>query len=264
MRYHYVWFAWSVVFLLPWFWLYLANPGRRKGMWRTSLATALLGLTEPIYVPIYWNPPSLFELAQRTGFDIESLIFAFAIGGIGSVLYDTLLRRDLASVSVAEKRSSRHRFHRWALLLPFFLFVPLYFLPWNPIYPSLISALIGVITSVICRPDLLRKTVIGGLLFLGLYTAFMLGVLWFSPGYIEQVWNLRALSGILIAGIPLEELLFGFTFGMYWTGVYEHFTWMMSVPRLHKTARLLQVDEEFIEYGAEKGGNQDDRNQLGS
>ena len=25
-------------------------------------------------------------------------------------------------------------------------------------------------------------------------------------------------------GIPTEELLFGFVFGLYWSGVYEHFT----------------------------------------
>lgn len=40
----------------------------------------LLGFTEPLFVPAYWNPPTLFDLAQRTGFDIESLIFTFAIG----------------------------------------------------------------------------------------------------------------------------------------------------------------------------------------
>jgi hypothetical protein len=34
---------------------------------------------------------------------------------------------------------------------------------------------------------------------------------------------------VLIYGIPLEELLFGFAFGLYWTGVYEHFTWSKSV-----------------------------------
>ena len=241
MRYHYVWLAWSVIFLLPWVWLYLANPGHRKVMLRVSLITALLGLTEPIYVPIYWNPPSLFELAQRTGFDIESLIFAFAIGGIGSVLYNTLSRQDLAPVSAPERQSLRHRFHLLALLVPYFLFVPLYLLPWNPIYPSLMSVLIGVIASIICRPDLMRKTLIGGLLFLGLYTVFMLGVLWFSPGYIEQVWNLPDLSGVLIAGIPLEELLFGFVFGLYWTGVYEHFAWTITAPRLPKAARLAEV-----------------------
>jgi hypothetical protein len=199
---------------------------------RTGSSTALLGLTEPIYVPRYWNPPSLFELAQRTRFDIESLIFTFAIGGIGSALYDTLTRQDLAPVGAAERHGSRHRVHRLALLAPYFLFVPLYFLPWNPIYPSLVCLLAGAIVSVICRPDLRRRTLVGGLLFLGLYGVFMLGLRWFSPGYIDQVWNLRALSGILIVAIPLEELLFGLAFGMYWTGVYEHLAWMQTVARL--------------------------------
>ncbi len=53
----------------------------------------------------------------------------------------------------------------------------------------------------------------------------MLSLFIFAPGYIEQVWNLPALSGVLLVGIPLEELAFGFTFGLYWAGIYEHFTW---------------------------------------
>lgn len=56
-------------------------------MWTVSLATAPFGLTEPLFVPEYWNPPTLFDLAQRTGFDLESLIFCFGIGGVSSVLY---------------------------------------------------------------------------------------------------------------------------------------------------------------------------------
>ena len=245
MRYHYVWLAWSGAFLLLWVGIYLANPGHRKVMWRTSLVTALSGLTEPIYVPRYWNPPSLFDLAQRTRFDIESLIFAFAIGGIGCALYDTLTKRDLGPVSAAERHSSRHRFHRVALLSPYFLFVPLYFLPWNPIYPSLVCVLVGAVAAVICRPDLWRKTLIGGLLFLGLYGIFMLGLRLSSPGYIEQVWNLRALSGILIAGIPLEELLFGLTFGMYWTGVYEHLSWTATNHRPPEAARQVTTNKRI-------------------
>jgi hypothetical protein len=41
-----------------------------------------MGLTEPFFVPEYWTPPSLFNLTEKTGFDIESLIFSFAIDGI--------------------------------------------------------------------------------------------------------------------------------------------------------------------------------------
>lgn len=74
------------------------------------------------------------------------------------------------------------------------------------------------------------KGLVGAAVFLILYALFMLGLEWFTPGYISQVWNLAALSGVLVGGIPLEELLFGFSFGWYWTGVYEHFTWSTSLP----------------------------------
>ena len=87
MEYHYVWLIWSVGFLCPWAILYVTVPEHRMVMWKTSLFMAPFGLTEPLFVPEYWNPPSLFDLAQRTGFDIESIIFSFAIGGIGAVLY---------------------------------------------------------------------------------------------------------------------------------------------------------------------------------
>lgn len=89
----------------------------------------------------------------------------------------------------------------------------------------MLALALGALAAVICRPDLARNTLVGGALFLGLYAAFMLGLRWLAPGYIETVWNLPALSGVLIYGIPLEELLFGLTFGMYWSGVYEHLTW---------------------------------------
>jgi hypothetical protein len=91
----YVWLVWSGTFLIPWAVLYFVKPGFRRKMLRVSMATSLLGLSEPIFVPEYWNPPSLFDLAQRTGFDIESLVFCFAIGGIGAVMYNALANKDI-------------------------------------------------------------------------------------------------------------------------------------------------------------------------
>ena len=225
MKYQYVWLIWSSAFLLPWATLFFFKPRHRGVMLRTSFFTMLLGLTEPLYVPSYWNPPSLFGLAQRTGFDVESFIFCFAIGGIGAVLYNIVTTRDLVSVGGSERTGPRHRLHLWALVAPYVLFVPVYFLPWNAIYPSILCLIVGAAAACMCRPDITRKSLVGGLLFLGLYAAFMLGLRIFAPGYIEAVWNLPALSGLLFAGIPLEELAFGFSFGLYWTGLYEHFSW---------------------------------------
>ena len=223
--YQHVWLLWSTAFLCPWLVLYLCWPELRRPMLRVSALTSLLGLSEPIFVPEYWDPPSLFDLARRTGFDIESFVFCFAIGGIGAVLYRALVQRGPRAVTHAERHSPRHRFHLLALGAPYLVFPPLYFLPWNPIYPGIAALAVGGAANVLCRPDLARNTLLGGALFAMLYGAFMLMLTVWSPGYIEHVWNLPALSGVLIAGIPVEELLFGFAFGLYWAGVYEHFAW---------------------------------------
>ena len=61
----YVWLIWSSAFMLPWLALYVLVPGVRRIMLRASVPTAAFGLTEPIFVPAYWNPPSLFKSAVR-------------------------------------------------------------------------------------------------------------------------------------------------------------------------------------------------------
>jgi hypothetical protein len=222
MSFKYAWAVWSGAFLLPWLGLWLLAPASRSVMWRASLATTPFGLTEPLFVPAYWNPPSLFDLAQKTGFDLESLVFCFAIGGVGSVLYNVLTRRQPAIIPVRERESDRHRRHRAALFVPIVTFVGLYWLPWNPIYPAIVAMATGGVATAACRPDLARKSLV---VFLGYYATFMAALLVFVPGYIERVWNLPQLTGIRVFGIPVEELLFGFTFGVYWTSVYEHLPW---------------------------------------
>lgn len=221
----YVWMVWSCAFLIPWVLLYWAFPAHRQAMRWAAVFTAPFGLTEPLFVPAYWDPPSLFDLAHRTGFDIESIIFSFGIGGVGAVLYNIAIGRVAHPVASDEMLSGRHRYHRWAIAAPLIAFPPLYFFPWNPIYPAILAMAVGAIASVACRPDLAAKTGVGGLLFLIYYALFLWGLEWLSPGYIVKVWNLPAISGVIWLGLPLEELLFAFAFGVYWSGVYEHFTW---------------------------------------
>jgi hypothetical protein len=225
MTEHYVWLIWSSSFLVPWLALFVGFPRHRKVMVWSSVMTMPFGLTEPLFVPRYWNPPSLFDLAQRTGFDIESLIFCFALGGVGAVLYNIVTGQNLQPVPVRERSKRHHRYHPVLLAVPVIAFPTLYLVPWNPIYPAIVALALGSAATVVCRHDLKFKTVIGGALFAALYAVFVLLLEWTAPGYIGRVWNLPALSGFILAGIPLEELLFGFAFGAYWSGIFEHLTW---------------------------------------
>lgn len=212
------WLTFSLILLGIWLVIFLFIPKSRKEMLWVSFFTMPFGLTEPLFVPSYWNPPSLFNLAAKTGFDIESLIFSFAIGGISTVIYETI-------VSVRHKKaiSDKHRLHLIAIFSPVILFLILFlFTKLNPIYSASISMLIGSLAAVLCRYDLKKKVFFGGLMFLLLYFIFFLFFNLIYPGIVQKIWNLQAISGILLLGVPLEELMFAFTFGMLWSSVYEH------------------------------------------
>ncbi len=221
----YVWLLWASAFLVPWGLVYWRFPLQRKAMLWASVFTTPFGLSEPLFVPEYWLPPSLFNLAENTGFDIESLIFCFGIGGISAVFYNLLRHKVPQPVAACERYHRHHRYHYLALSTPFLVFILLLVFPWNPIYPSIVAMFAGAAATIFCRPDLKAKIWIGGLLFLVYYAIFLAGLEWSAPGYIDRVWNMDVLSGITLGFMPIEELLFAIGFGMYWSGVYEHFTW---------------------------------------
>ncbi len=231
---HYTWLNWSLFLLAIWtlVFMLLGDKQRRREMLMVSLWTSLLGLTEPLFVPAYWNPPSLFNLAQMTGFDIESLLFAFGVGGGAFALYNLLFRAKDASIPVVERRSPRHRFHFWAILSAPIVFGALVFATnLNPIYDAVIAMLVGGLAALYCRPDLARKMFASAVIFLAFYFLFFLTLIIAYPGYVAAVWNLKALSGILVLGVPLEELLFAASFGFLWSGIYEHFTWEKLITK---------------------------------
>lgn len=239
--FQYTWLIWSVAFLLLWAAVFVTQARLRRRMLWASVLTMPFGLTEPLFVPAYWNPPSLFDLAQRTGFDLESLIFCFAIGGLGAVGYLILVPALDRHLDPNAHSAVRHRWHRVALASPFVAFAVLLPLPWNPIYAGIGALLTGALATLLCRPDLWRGSLIGGVLFLMLYTMFLFGLKWLWPGYIEAVWNLPDLLPWRPAGLVLEELMFGFGFGMYWSSVYEHVAWFQRDSSGGRSSRSQQT-----------------------
>ncbi len=216
------WLIFSLILFVIWVIIFVFSKSRRE-MLIVSALTMPFGLTEPLFVPKYWDPPSLFNLAANTGFDIESLIFSFAIGGIGSIIYEAIFKSRHKKMNSREKHHQRHKYHLLSLFSPVIVFLPLFlFTKLNPIYSASLAMFVGGIAAMFCRPDLKKKIVYGGTLFLVLYFLFFIFFNNLYPYAVERFWNLSALSGILILRVPLEELIFAFTFGMMWSSIYEH------------------------------------------
>ncbi len=227
MDFTYAYLTISTLLLLVWLFLYWKKPNSRKKMLLVSFFTAPLGLTEPLFVPSYWLPFTLFDLARRTRFDLESLLFSFAVGGITTLFYEVIWSKSRKPETPHEMSDGRHRLHRLALLSPIAVFGLLYlFTSLNPIYSASIAMVVGAIATGFCRPDLFKAMLVGSLLFLSLYfVMFLVGIVLPFPGYVQAVWNLNALSGVLIVGVPIEELLWAASLGAMWSSIYEHFTW---------------------------------------
>lgn len=224
----YAWLIWSLMLLAVWFVVYLSlsNGESKQEMLAVSLWTSLLGLTEPLFVPEYWSPPSLFDLAVKTGFDLESFLFSFGVGGLAAAIYEMIFHVRHEQTSVAEKYKPRHSHHPLALLsAPIIFILLLLFTSLNPIYSTFIALIGGGLFTWYCRPDLKKKMFVSAFIFLGFYLVYFLTLIFMYPGYVEKVWNLPVISGILIFGIPLEELMFAFGLGFLWSNVYEHIKW---------------------------------------
>ncbi len=223
-----VWLIWAIVRAT------LRSREIRRKMVVVSFWSAFLGLCEPLFVPAYWNPPSLFNLAQTIGFDVESIIFSFGTGGLGFALYMAIFPVTHEPVIPRSHRNEeRHKYHLPLLFVaPAIFFALTLFTTINPIYNAIICLLLGGATTWYCRPDLVGKMIVSALVFLGIYFIYFILLIGFFPGYVERVWNLPAISGILFLGIPIEELMFAFAYGFYWSTVYEHFTWK-KIPDKH-------------------------------
>lgn len=224
----YAWLVWSFLLILIWAVIYfsLDSKDKKREMLTVSLWTSLLGLSEPFFVPEYWSPPSLFNLALNTGFDIESLIFSFGVGGIAVVIYERIFPIVHHQMMLHERHLPRHRYHLLSLVsTPIVFLLLIIATKLNPIYSAIIAMVLGGLFTWYCRPDLKRKMFVSSGLFTALYFVYFLTLIAMFPGYVEKVWNLKAISGILIVGVPLEELLFATSLGFLWSSVYEHLKW---------------------------------------
>ena len=160
----------------------------------------------------------------------------FNNGGLGAVLYEVVFKRRLRSLA---KSSPTARFFKgkvWLLVLPLVLMILIarliYFgLGYHSFWATVIALSVTVGLVVFLRHDLLRDAFWGGLAMVVVsLSVFKLGIYLF-PGVIESFWRLPRLSGILLWGIPLEDLVFYFVAGAFVAPLYE-FIFVKQLVRL--------------------------------
>lgn len=200
----------NLLFLIVWIILFLIRRDLRNEILIMSLIVAPMGpISEIFYLRDYWQP-EFFNSALSI---IEELLFGFTIGGITAVIYEVFFGK-----KYLQKNLRLHSHSKWLFVVGIFgitciMFVGSVILGFNSMYVSIAAFLIIGIFILIMRRDLLKEAFFSGL-FVGILM-FLFYFIWtrIFPSVIQEWWLLKNISGVIILGVPLEELMWGFSWG---------------------------------------------------
>lgn len=216
----YEFLIWTLLLGAVWCIAYLAQSELRRKMWWSSWIAFPFGLGELYFIPNYWTPQTLFDLGMRYRIDIESFALMFFLGGLAAAVYEGVLKKHIPLAQKFCHPACRCYTPLIATLVTFIVLTRA-FSGWNIIYPSSFACLAGGVFAMIIYPKLRNHVLLGGVLFAAFYWVSLGVIDLFSPGWIMSTWNRAALSGTTLLRVPLEEILFGFSFGMLWAPLFE-------------------------------------------
>ncbi|MBI2142644.1 hypothetical protein HYU15_04130 [Candidatus Woesearchaeota archaeon] len=207
----------STMLLALWIGLFIHRKDVRKEMLFVSLIVAFFGLAlEGLALTKDWWQP---ETITGTIIGIEDFIYGFAIAGIAAVIYEEIFKRKLH-----ERKKGKHDNKDIAISLALMLVtfsISFFALKIHSFYSTVLALSFGAAYILAKRPDLTIDSIATGtiLTIIGLLGYLIVNA--FSPGFVNDWFFMDKLSGILILGYPIEDLIWYFLTGMLLGPIYE-------------------------------------------
>jgi len=196
-------------FSLLWLVTFFAIPKTYwKEMLQVSLVTMILGhFVEQMHFVDWWHP----RFIVNAPITIEDTLFGFSAGGSMYALY--ILWKDNFQIKQHFLFTLRQKITLASLSL-FSLFGLFYLFHFRSFWSSLISLFIPVLAVGVYERRLLLPTFLTGISVTVIAFLGYLLTIYLDPGFVSQTYILSDLSGILVLGIPIEELFWFFFAGM--------------------------------------------------
>ena len=90
------------------------------------------------------------------------------------------------------------------------------------IYNLMIVGAVGAAITAYQRPDLKKQMLATSIIFTFLYLCIFVLMNQIFPNMVSHFYNLKHMWGILILGVPLEEVAVAFFAGAFWSTIYEY------------------------------------------
>lgn len=206
----------SLIFASAWLIFFIKRKNLRKKLLISSIFAVPLGLTEFLFIPTYWQPRfNVIHISNELF--VESLLFTFFFAGIGAIFYQSIYNKEYFKIKI----SPFYLLISPSLFLLYFLSRFVFQFQINIMYFVISSLLIGSIIALIkFRITVIKSIILNTMIFTMFY---VLAIVIISLIFKEwsQSYNIKSFVPFLIAGVPLEEFFWAFSFTLYWAPFYE-------------------------------------------
>jgi len=167
-----------------------------------------------LYTRDWWHPATV----TGTLVGVEDVLYSIGNGGYMAALYAVLVRGSLVADRPAPDWPRRLAPIAAIAALPPVLFFGLHL---HSFIAMSIGSLVALALVLRARPDLLRTALVTGVAGTVLAIPVYLAVEVVFPGSIAATWDLPHLSGLLLLGIPIEDLLWYLYTAALWGTYYK-------------------------------------------
>lgn len=207
----------TLIFFIPWTILFLLRKDLRKEMLLMGSIVAILGIIFQYFWWTFdwWHP----ETITGTRIGIEDLLLGFSNGGIAAVLYEVVFKKRLY-----KRKSTKQKIGGWPLILLGTFIASLLFwgIGLTSYTTTIITALSIEFLLIHFRPNLLVNALASGLLMALVSLPIYYSLIILYPSWVQTTWLLENLSGAMVTGIPVEDIVFYFLVGFVAGPFYEY------------------------------------------
>ena|SRR3989338_3976223 len=214
----------SVVWLI----VYICNKTLRKQQIVISIVgSLLLGLSELLLIPDYWQPPMFLSVPILNSYiSVADILFGFSLAGIVCLLPGLVVKDYFKSHDINWK-GLLSIIGIWCSVL--ILAFAIRSLGMNSIYAISLPMMLGALFLVMTSDGLkvLYISVVGGIaLTVIMFAVYTIGFSFVSNvnDILLSIWSLYGTSyGLLVAGVPFSELIFAFAVGAFYSILFHKF-----------------------------------------
>ena len=216
----YVYLIATIPALVIWSGFYLARKDLRREMLEVSLLIGFLSVATSYYwwTTDWWHPLTI--TATKVG--IEDFLTGFGSGGIMAVAYEVILKQ-----RYSKRHAQSHGMYDFFLILFILAQVTswlFYGVGLTSFYASAIAMLSVAFLMFFIRRDLIVNGVLSGFLTVLISTVSYGTIFLVSTNWVDSTYYFNTLSGIRVAGVPVEEFIFWFLSGLVFGPFYEFWT----------------------------------------